>query len=170
MLWEHEPHHSFLEFSQTFMSVLGLSKSIRYSGDFVIVGFITAGFVSTYFTVILRCFQMMFIITGSLLQWGLLQRVPLYWLVSQYRVNNYCVLYRVKAKKGNRNQQRTLSGFFNHSPLLTMWCYCIAQKNLCIKQVPSLIYNFLFLAVTNLTSLLNKVQLRNLQVCLEDHL
>ena len=67
MLWEHEPHHSFLEFSQTFMSVLGLSKSIRYSGDFVIVGFITAGFVSTYFTVILRCFQMMFIITGSLL-------------------------------------------------------------------------------------------------------
>ena len=42
--------------------VLGLTKSIRYKGDFVI-----AGFVSTYFTVILPGFQMFFIITGSLL-------------------------------------------------------------------------------------------------------
>ena len=36
---------------------LGPSKSIRYSGDFVIVGFI-----STYFTVILSGFQMLFVI------------------------------------------------------------------------------------------------------------
>ena len=36
---------------------LGPSKSIRYSGDFVIVGFVIAGFVSTYFTVILPGFQ-----------------------------------------------------------------------------------------------------------------
>ena len=39
---------------------LGPSKSIRYNGDFVI-----AGFVSTYFTVILPGFQMLFAITGS---------------------------------------------------------------------------------------------------------
>ena len=39
---------------------LGPSKSIRYSGDFVI-----AGFISTYFTVILPGFQMLFVITGS---------------------------------------------------------------------------------------------------------
>ena len=38
---------------------LGPSKSIRYSGDFVI-----AGFVSTYFIVILPGFQMLFVITG----------------------------------------------------------------------------------------------------------
>ena len=38
---------------------LGLSKSIRYSVDFVI-----AGFVSTYFTVILPGFHMLFVITG----------------------------------------------------------------------------------------------------------
>ena len=38
---------------------LGPSKSIRYSGDFVI-----AGFISTYFTVILPGFQMLFVITG----------------------------------------------------------------------------------------------------------
>ena len=31
--------------------VLGLSKSIRYSGDFLIAGFVVAGFVSIYFTV-----------------------------------------------------------------------------------------------------------------------
>ena len=39
---------------------LGPSKSIRYSGDFVIVGF-----VSTYFTVILPGFEILFVITGS---------------------------------------------------------------------------------------------------------
>ena len=74
---------------------LGLSKSIRYSGDFVIAGFVIAGFViagfviagfvimgfviagfvtagfviagfvSPYFTVILPGFQMLFVITGS---------------------------------------------------------------------------------------------------------
>ena len=44
---------------------LGLSKSIRYSRDFVIAGFVIAGFVSTYFTVILPGFQMLFVITGS---------------------------------------------------------------------------------------------------------
>ena len=38
---------------------LGSSKSIRYSGDFVI-----ARFISTYFIVILPGFQM-FVITGS---------------------------------------------------------------------------------------------------------
>ena len=43
------------------------SKSIRYIGDFVI-----AGFVSTHFTVILPGFQMLFVITGSSLQRGLL--------------------------------------------------------------------------------------------------
>ena len=36
------------------------SKSIRYSGDFVI-----AGFVSIYFTVILPGFHILFVITGS---------------------------------------------------------------------------------------------------------
>ena len=46
---------------------LGLSKSIRYSGDFVIARFVIAGFVSTHFTVILPGFQMLLIITGSLL-------------------------------------------------------------------------------------------------------
>ena len=50
---------------------LGPSKSIRYSGDFVI-----AGFVSIYFTVILSGFQMLFVITGSSLQRGSLQRGP----------------------------------------------------------------------------------------------
>ena len=43
---------------------LGPSKSIRYSGDFVIAGFVIVGFVSPYFTVILPGFQM-FGITGS---------------------------------------------------------------------------------------------------------
>ena len=38
------------------------SKSICYSGDFVI-----AAFLSTYFTVILAAFQMLFVIMGSLL-------------------------------------------------------------------------------------------------------
>ena len=41
---------------------LGPSKSIRYSGDFVIVGF-----VSSYFTVILPGFEKLFVITGSFL-------------------------------------------------------------------------------------------------------
>ena len=44
---------------------LGPSKSIRYSGDFVIAGLVITGFVSTYFTVILPGFQMLFVITGS---------------------------------------------------------------------------------------------------------
>ena len=44
---------------------MGPSKSIRYSGDFVVVGFVTTGFISTYFTVILPGFQMLFVITGS---------------------------------------------------------------------------------------------------------
>ena len=44
---------------------LGPSKSIRYDGDFVIAGFVMAEFVSTYFTVILPGFQMLFVITGS---------------------------------------------------------------------------------------------------------
>ena len=37
-----------------------------------------------------------------------------YWLVPQFRVNNYCDLCRVKARKQNNNTQQ------NHSPLLTM--------------------------------------------------
>ena len=49
---------------------LGPSKTIRYSGDFVIAGFVIAGFLSTYFTVILPGFQMFFVITGSSLQRG----------------------------------------------------------------------------------------------------
>ena len=49
---------------------LGPSKPIRYGGDFVIVGFVivgfvVVGFVSTYFTVILLGFQMLFVITES---------------------------------------------------------------------------------------------------------
>ena len=44
---------------------LGPSKAVRYSGDFVISGFVIAGFVSPYFTVILPGFQMSFVITGS---------------------------------------------------------------------------------------------------------
>ena len=40
--------------------VIGPSKSIRYSGFFVI-----PGFVSRYFTVILPGFQMLFFLTGS---------------------------------------------------------------------------------------------------------
>ena len=44
---------------------LGPSKSIRYSGDFVIAWLVIAGFVSPYFTVILPGFKMLFIITGS---------------------------------------------------------------------------------------------------------
>ena len=39
--------------------MLGPSKSIRYSGDFV-----TAGFVCIYFTVILPGFHMLFVIVG----------------------------------------------------------------------------------------------------------
>ena len=44
---------------------LGLSKSIRYCGDFVIAGFVIAGFVSRYFTVILPGFHMLFVIMES---------------------------------------------------------------------------------------------------------
>ena len=44
---------------------LGPSKSIRYSGDFVMARFVIAGFVSIYFTVILPGFRMLFVITGS---------------------------------------------------------------------------------------------------------
>ena len=43
---------------------LGPSKSIRYSGDFVIAQFITAGFVSIYLTVILPGFYVLFVIAG----------------------------------------------------------------------------------------------------------
>ena len=48
-------------------NTLGPSKSICCSRDFVIAGFVLARFVSTYFTVILRGFHMLFGITGSLL-------------------------------------------------------------------------------------------------------
>ena len=41
------------------------TKSLRHGGDFVIAGFVMAGFVSTYFTVILPGIQMLFVITGS---------------------------------------------------------------------------------------------------------
>ena len=44
---------------------LGPSKSIRCSGDFVIAGFVVARFISTYFTLILPGFQMLFVIVGS---------------------------------------------------------------------------------------------------------
>ena len=44
---------------------LGLSKSIRYSENFVIAGFVIPGLFSTYFTVILLGFQVMFVIMGS---------------------------------------------------------------------------------------------------------
>ena len=43
---------------------LGPSKSIRYSGDFVIARFVIAEFVSIYFTEILPGFQMLFVIAG----------------------------------------------------------------------------------------------------------
>ena len=46
---------------------LGPSKSICYSGDFVI-----AGFVSTYFTVILPDFRVLFVIMQSSILRGLL--------------------------------------------------------------------------------------------------
>ena len=49
---------------------LGPSKSIRYSENFVIAGFVIPGFFSTYFTVILPGFQMLFVVMGSSLQWG----------------------------------------------------------------------------------------------------
>ena len=44
---------------------LGRSKPIRYRGDFVVAGFVIARLVSTYFTVILPDFHMLFVITGS---------------------------------------------------------------------------------------------------------
>ena len=40
-------------FSTYFTAILPLSNVVRYSGDFVIAGFVIAGLVSTYFTVIL---------------------------------------------------------------------------------------------------------------------
>ena len=43
---------------------LGPSKSICYRGAYVIAGLVIAGFVSSYFIVILPGFQMLFIITG----------------------------------------------------------------------------------------------------------
>ena len=43
---------------------LGTSKSIRFSRDFVIAELVIAGFISTYFTVILLGFQMLFVIAG----------------------------------------------------------------------------------------------------------
>ena len=44
---------------------LGPSKSICCSRDFVIAGFVIAGLVSTYFTLILPGFHTLFVITGS---------------------------------------------------------------------------------------------------------
>ena len=44
---------------------LGPSKSVRYSGDFIIAGLVIVGFVSPYFTVILPGFQMLFVIMES---------------------------------------------------------------------------------------------------------
>ena len=41
-----------------------LSYVVRYSGVFVIAGFVIARFVSTYFTVILPGFHMLFVIAG----------------------------------------------------------------------------------------------------------
>ena len=50
---------------------MGPSKYIGYSGDFrVIAGFVIAGFVFTYFIVILPGFQMLFVIKGSSLLRG----------------------------------------------------------------------------------------------------
>ena len=50
---------------------LGPSKSmICYNRAFIIAGFVMAGFVSAYLTVILPGFQMLFIITGSSLWRG----------------------------------------------------------------------------------------------------
>ena len=41
---------------------LGPSKSIRYRGDFIIAGFVIAGFVSPYFTVIIIvCYDGVFV-------------------------------------------------------------------------------------------------------------
>ena len=60
---------------------MGASKSIRYSGDFVIVGFVIAGFVSTYFTVILPGFHMLFVIMGLRYSRVRYSRVPLYFLL-----------------------------------------------------------------------------------------
>ena len=50
---------------------MGPSKYNGNSGDFrVIAGFVIAGFVFTYFTVILPGFQMLFVIKGSSLLRG----------------------------------------------------------------------------------------------------
>ena len=57
---------------------LGPSKSIRYSGDFVIAGSVIAGFVSTYFTVILPGFHMLFDIRGLRYSRVRYSGVPLY--------------------------------------------------------------------------------------------
>ena len=46
------------------------SKSLRYRGDFVTTGFVIAEFISTYFTVILPGFHMLFVITESSLWRG----------------------------------------------------------------------------------------------------
>ena len=40
------------------------NQFVILSADFVIAGFVIRGFVSTYFTVILPGFQMLFVITG----------------------------------------------------------------------------------------------------------
>ena len=58
------PHKRNIRYSGV-NCALGPSKSIRYSGDFVIAGFVIVGFISIYFTVILPGFQMLFVITGS---------------------------------------------------------------------------------------------------------
>ena len=69
---DHSPdwplHKQNICYSGANNCALRLSKSIRYIEDFVIARFVIAGFVSTYFTVILLGFQMLFVIRGSSLQ------------------------------------------------------------------------------------------------------
>ena len=62
---DHLPDLPLHKRNTRYSGALEPSKSIRYSGDFVIQGFVIAGFISTYFTVILPGFQMLFVITGS---------------------------------------------------------------------------------------------------------
>ena len=63
-MWNHQATGQNIRYSGV-NCALGPSKSIRYSEDFVIVGFVMAGFISTYFIVILPGFQILFVITGS---------------------------------------------------------------------------------------------------------
>ena len=57
-----------------------------------------------------------------------MQPMGFYWLVSQYGVNNYCVLCRVKAKKENKNiQQRNVSGFITIPLDLAQQIFALAR-------------------------------------------